>query len=310
MKVEWVPPSKRLVACMFSQYPKDMIISKLKHVSRYFVLNKDKYWKKNIVFPDIIDNSYLKFCDGWVTLVSESIKPLRKHIWTRKQLDGLLKGLPIPITECCKFVGTLPWKMPTRKQKVWSQDPHIINYIIEKQDNSIPLHQDEMMLSGDWVTNREIIKRMAKPIKPEYSFEDLLNGVKHRPDFPVYRLEAPHSKHIFSTYVNPEAFSGVITSKIFGTSKAEAYSFGIHVAYRVLRHLVYHDEYIFDCSLYAVGGREKRCKYEEGATAESRLILMPEFASSQIAQLFSQRITNCFIEKFNRMLLPRSKLSF
>lgn len=259
-------------------------------------MQEKEFFLSNLKLPEKVDLSEPYFDGPSVGIKKLIVQPGKRKLYHDLSIDQINAFSPIKVSETCRLTGILPWKSPTRNNSSWGQDVNILSYYKETKDERLPSFHDYIMVSGNWLTNKVNLQRMAEPSYPSYNYEKYLHGIKSRNDFPVYGIDVPDSKHVFSVEVNPDSFSGVVTSLLLGQSKREAYSYGVLAAYRILCNIKKSENYVFDQSLYAVGGREKRNQIDITKKPESRLVLMPELTTTLIGQLYAQPITKCLIE--------------
>jgi hypothetical protein len=206
----------------------------------------------------------------------------------------ILDVLPIKPSPVCKWVGQTPFPIGSGPQRYVEGEPTFREFLKESPQYHYLQRGDNLdMISvkGSWQTNSIDVKMAATDTKRELTHDKLMAAFKkrcHRLILPVITIQ-PQREHIASTPVNPDTYPGLITSKLFGSTKKKAFDGGVEVT-RLLWDKI-SLKVRQDVSLWAIGGRERpQCMVEDGKAVRSRGVWMPEFSSNQISQLYSRPI--------------------
>lgn len=161
------------------------------------------------------------------------------------------------------------------------------------------LHSRYHLINGSYDTNLDVLRNMCKNTSKGPKVRDLLEYSFKRYDrfgFPDIKCDI-NKKWLSAVPVNPDAFSGLITSKVMSGVKRNCYRQCLTVARDLWDKIVTSSWYTQDYSLWAIGGRPRRQDMSNGKPPRSRLILMPEMSSSFIGGI----ITTMWNEAFKRV---------
>jgi hypothetical protein len=170
--------------------------------------------------------------------------------------------LPLPINSVSKIVGVIK-KRPTMINYLPSYPfnfglKEILSRRVECFRNKILDHMC-IVLPGAWRFSHFNLVRMCSPGSSSLNLDQLLAGLKSRRhlDLRLPKLRYYDSSFILGLSVNPKAFPGVNTSRLFGRKRLKSTGLTKVAAYNVCEAMKW-GEQVVDKSLVYIGGREKR----------------------------------------------------
>lgn len=168
------------------------------------------------------------------------------------------------------------------------------------------LLKGRFMVGGGYNTNIPHIKSYGLKGNVEISgsvFHKMLREIEFDKFFKLPKLPTPTMKDIDYLKVNPDAYSGLMCSKLFGSTRRESLQATIPVAKAYLR--VIQTQLIRNVGMWSIGAREKEVNVDHD-TITTRLVSMPEQIPLLAWLTYGQSITNALmLFKTNDMFIGR-----
>lgn len=213
--------------------------------------------------------------------------------------------LPIPTTVNCKLVGAYRSSVPGFRGKIVRPSP-AANFVRSVRDFDDKLDPSFIFtFPGDFQYNSANLVTMGQPSVNKLSYDRLLSAIDYRGgvDLHLPKMESFDSSAVRNVRVNPKAFSGLQTSKMFGYRMRDSVKFTKSLTERLWKSCI-RDRLRPDVSLWAVGGREKHvniadCEFKPRRT---RLVLQCEdsvkLLGNAVLQPFTSRLTGLMSGSF------------
>jgi len=241
----------------------------------------------------------------------------------RQQLPALNDDAPLPSTECMRLDGRLELPSGARPQKFVIPDGIGWSYLREERPDLLSLFgPSAASVHGCWETTKPILREYSQPNLGCATGADLRRALAVGwKSLKLSRLPQPSLRALDCVKVNPDAYPGVMSSRI-GSNRQKVFAVCSEIA---KGH--YTDQkkgFTPDTSYWSCGGRAKPVMdAKPGDPFKSRLILMPETPSTILESAFSQPFTamvsrcggdimiGCEMtnRKYERMTIPLSKYS-
>lgn len=161
---------------------------------------------------------------------------------TRKDQRQNSEELYLPENEVCKYVGCTPTKVGSNKIDSWPHSKHFDNFLLDTKTienfdiNKLDLNR--IMIGGGNSAMMENIRSMATPNKEKFSYEEMLEAINLR----IHNIKLPYlgdfkATNVNKVRINPDAYSGFISSLVGGLTRREANSFTTRVSNWFMKHL-------------------------------------------------------------------------
>lgn len=265
-------------------------------------LNVDRWSYMGRLGKTVIYDAFNKF--GHVTVKErvfdhtnsrlEDIVKLSKEVGHRKA------GLPLPVNSVSKIVGVFKGKYPNRgKYDTYHEDFRVYE-ALENSKYDLD-HYNKKVLPGSWKFSHENLEIMSTPSKSKYTYTDLVEGLFSRVgvDFLIPSLTFYEPEIIKGLLINPKAYSGLITSKLFSKMRVSSTTYTKSISIEYIKNFIFKNSHTIDNSLVSVGGREKRVNLDTQSfkRIKTRAIIMGE----DIPTLIGQSIAVPLIKAFQRL---------
>ncbi len=209
------------------------------------------------------------------------------------------KLLPIPTTPYCRLVGKYKGSVPSYSGKVVMPSSNLANFARKK--TSFDSHEQGhtiITFPGDFKYNCSNLVTMGSPKVNKLSYERMLNSIKLRGkvDLHLPVMEAFSSDAVKHVRINPKAFSGLQTSKMFGRQMRQSVKFTKLLTVKLWNSCI-KDKLRPDVSLWAIGGREKQINFSRGEfrPMRTRMIMQCEdsvkLLGNAVLQPFTKRLS-------------------
>lgn len=226
-----------------------------------------------------------------VKLYKHSLKKLIKDNRGSFSFDN---DLPLPVGKHSRIVGVYNRKYFQKYFRPrWDPNYNFKTCLrrasepFEKFDETYSIK----VLPGNWQYNYMNLVDMTKPSKRNYSYRELIDGLKSRKDIDLVLPSIPfYGPHLISNVrVNHSSSPGIDTKNTFGNKRSISTPFTKPIAEQFCRDIVMvpRNGYVVDTSLWFVGGREKRIKSAYNnpyKPAASRVTLCQEDVPTIIGQ--------------------------
>jgi len=209
-------------------------------------------------------------------------------------LRALAEDAPVRPTVSCRLDGRLELPSGVRPQRFVLPRGPALEYIRECQPELLRhVGPSACNVGASWETSRPAFEQAAAPNAGSGSAGDLRRaiGVGWK-SLKLSRIPQPSVAAVRQVKVNPQAFPGVVSSRV-GRNRKEVFAACAEVAADSYAEAC--GSFVPDVSLWSCGGRGK---YSMGAVPgtplKSRLVLMPETPSTLVESAFSQPLTDMF----------------
>jgi len=262
--------------------------------------NKSLTKRQNIMLYNgkIYSKTVSKYKAEWIngknqTTIVRTKFPTRWNFSDRTRCidKDTLNSLPLPITKYCHWIGRTFHKPKTRVSFDKYIDVPFSSYVKELTDPESVKAYSFRLISGSYATQFPDLVGMGKDNNHKITYDLLDKAILSR----LGKLELPKVEtppvinDLRFTKINHDAFPGHITSKIFNKSKKGAFCDSVVCAeelYKKLEHVVFPDS-----SLWEIGSRPRLNDIFEDELVRSRVLYMPEFAPTLLAQIYSEKLT-------------------
>lgn len=208
------------------------------------------------------------------------------------------KGLPIPINSISSIVGVFKGNLPLKKDKsLYIRDKVTRDVLINEPLYDWSKIQNKDVFPGSWIYSNHNLVQMATPKKNCYSPSDLINGIFSRVgiDFKLPYIKYWNINIINGILIKPNAFPGLLTSKLFSSERKLTTSFMKTFCIDYFNYIVKRYKQVFDLSLITVGGREKRVECNGSFKyLRTRIVLMYEDIPVLLGQTVAVPLTKAF----------------
>lgn len=216
--------------------------------------------------------------------------------------DEERKQLPLPVTPVSNWVSLTPFPIGSIPQKATPINTFYSKFLSDTGGDGRELIFNGIV-HGGWATNRKTLSVMCTPRPNGIEYSDLDKVLDDADLFGLPFINShPYPNWIHRGAVNPDASPGLISKKLLGPNKREAYDEGVILAKRLWNEIVDNEPFP-DTSLWEVGGRGKRCIFDDDEEPKSRIVLMPEFPPSLIGNAIAQPITESMLHIQNTELV-------
>jgi len=255
-------------------------------------------WKDRTILSLTKMKTYVKDYD--VKVDSTTIDTSKIKFGNKGRINDAIRDyLPIPVGKNSRLIGKFNGSIPRYNGKIVHNDSRFGSFISTRPD-IIKYCGIKATYPGSWQYNHENLTIMSSEPKSKFTYAELIDSVKVRGDIDLHLPKMGHfsAKNINNVRINPKAYSGIMTSKLFGRTMNKSTKFTKNIAQKVFKQCIV-DKFLPDNSLWAVAGREKRIDLSTNKNTRTRLVLMCE----DIVKL----IGNCALQPFtNRLSRLRS----
>lgn len=203
--------------------------------------------------------------------------------------------LLFPENSVCKFVGYLKTRVGSAKLKYWDSNFHIEDYLKESTEHERnyvrSLFTDKAMISGGFGAIYENLRQMAEDNEDKFTYEDMCYAATQRID----KIALPYMGKIKSyslnkVRVNPDAFSGHVSSLCAGRTRRASNDFSNIVSSRMLKKIF--KKRINSMDVWRFGAKPKAAKLcSENKILKARPIALCDDVVVKLGSFTSQRIT-------------------
>jgi hypothetical protein len=210
--------------------------------------------------------------------------------------------LPIKPCKLAKLVGRINMTVPSRKGKINFGSKAFGLFANRKLKIRCGF---QAYVPGDFQYNCSNLVTMSTEPQNKLSYGELRHALASRGDIdlrlPIMEdICKPDS--VFKVKINPNAYSGLLTSHLFGTPMNKSVNKTMPLAKKVWETCIV-NKLIPDTSLWVVGGREKRLDLEgDVIERRTRMVLMNE----DIPKIIGNAVLQPFTEALKQM--PRSAI--
>lgn len=297
-KIKWVDPRAKY------EYYKSYSNKRNAWISAYCtvgdnVSNISKYrWKFMGRLKSF--NLYKFFTESY-----QSVVEVKKVDHTNANLKTLIKkannvnykevGLPLPVNKNSKIIGVFKGTLPHKVDSRHYFEDGLVDQVFNKYDRELLANKE--VRPGSWKYSCSNLETMASLKTKKFSTDELIDGLFSRVNID---FELPFIKRFSFNMINGiltkgEAFSGLLTSKLFGSKKKQTTGFFKTFCKEYYEFIIKRNEFVYDMSLSMVGGREKRVTLTENyKELKTRVVIMCEDIPTLIGQVISYPLTKGF----------------
>jgi hypothetical protein len=252
------------------------------------------YWKHKHINVLTKRKTFVKDFDVTVEKNSVNVGHIKFAI-NGRITNEIRSLLPIPLGRNSRLIGKFNGSIPAYKGKIVYNDSKFGEFVGSKMPELLNNIKYKATYPGSWDYNHDNLNVMVQEPKSKFNYDDLINSIKVRGDIDLHvpKMTAFSEEAIDNVRINPRAFSGIMTSKMFGQTMSKSTKFTRKIAKKVFKQCII-DDFIPDNSLWAVAGREKRIDLSTNKDVRTRLVLMCE----DLVKL----IGNCALQPFTKRL--------
>jgi hypothetical protein len=239
--------------------------------------------------------------DGGIPKIQKHTDYLERPFSHKAKLPSRQRALlPLRSNSVSRWVGLTPFPVGFRRAHFRDPLGYWDGFVKELSNNDGSTltekelkHSTYSLIAGSYDTNLPVLEKMSMNTSRGPSVQDLLECSFQRYEkfgFPDIKSDI-NKKWLSAVPVNPDAFPGILTSRLIGSDKRNVYSKCLTIARELWDDIVTSRHFKQDFSLWSIGGRPRRQDMSKGKPPRSRLILMPEMSTSFISGIIGTMIT-------------------
>jgi hypothetical protein len=223
------------------------------------------------------------------------LKTLQSILLKKKTKKDYSKLLPFKNTVKMYLDSMCPILPPIKKCSFITMDSVFEQFALEQRDQ-FDLYNDKVyggiLPNGGWEFAKPHLKRYGINYPHKITYEKIFAATDlHSKNWfiPVFKKK-PKKEDIDLMYVKPHSYSGLMTAKLFGSTKRQSFYLSNIVAKKL--YDLTGSSLLVDTSLKTVGGREKLVEYSKrGENTVTRCVIQEETCVTQLKQLYARPTT-------------------
>jgi len=210
--------------------------------------------------------------------------------------DLLNSRLPmiLPENDICKFVGFSAVRTGSAPVKMYGSPGHFEEFVqtLDDDDKSYMYSRftDKVMVAGGTSAMFGNIRQMAEPNACKFTYDDMIEAINQRKHyFKLPHLGSLKNYELHGVRVNPEAYSGFVTSMCSGQLRRASHQFSEVIAKLFFKRIK--KKRVNSLDLWKFGTRPKANKLvSEDKPLKARPIALCDDVLVKVGSITSQRI--------------------
>lgn len=232
----------------------------------------------------ILSETYKFLPKGRLSDMNGRIRPeVREALLIKPSKTALLKGV-------------VPFRYGCAPVKINHMEPKFFNYMTNRASDTHksqydPQYNDRVSVSGSWGAQWRDFQDACDDTTHKMSYERIRKAIarrfKGKLKLPYFK-EGVDPSDCLRVETNPRASSGLMSGKFFGQKHVDADKHLRPLACEVSK--LARNRIIADCSLWTIGGRDRRQKIHKDGPLRSRIIMMPDGLPKIIGLSYASKI--------------------